>query len=270
MSGQIMDVERVEQFYESAQDLYFGRIDAELADLASKLKVRRGFMSNDTRVSDLHGEEAPIVVGQSLMVFDQKLTAEERQIAADSQTFAETLVKRLPANTGVAECYKVYNDALLSCGWYSESFTLQEYVTKKLTITMNEAVLQILETVVGAGSGNILNMVVSGIKDLKGDAKSMKVVETGSKKNRTVSFKAVPCYASLDGGVTMAMGALDLVDAKFDGNFLVVSIQTEGVKMFRSAGARRLNKRLFERKKERIYDYIDSFTDDLLVSTVNR
>jgi hypothetical protein len=268
MNSESMDVAVIEQFYEAAQDLYFERIESELA--AAGPRVKRRFMGGEGRVSDLGGDNVPVVIGSSLVVFDEKLSEEERQAAADCQTYAETIVNRLPANTSPEQCYRIYNAALLSAGWYSEGFTYQDYVTKKLTVSMNEAVLEILDTVVGASSGNIVSLVAAGITKMKRDAKALKVVETGSQKNNTVSFKAIPCIAAPGGGVSMVLGGLDVVDKKFDGDFLFVSIKTAGVKMFRAAGVRKFNKRVFERKKDKIYDYIDRFTDDLITKLTSQ
>ncbi|VVO21734.1 hypothetical protein [Pseudomonas fluorescens] len=249
-------------FNENMQDQYFEGVSAELAVVAPRSKLKR-FARQDDIAGEVAQDNGPAVVGPSLMVFDEQLSVDDRQNAIDSQTFAEAVVRRLPKGTSNEQRYIEYNDALLATGWTVESFTYKRFVSKKVTLTVNEAVLQVLETVIAGGSGNILSMVSSGFRQLKGDKEGLKVVDIGSQRNQVISFKAVPCIATPGGGMALVLGGLDLIDKKYDGNFLFVSFQSEGVQLFQAAGVRNFNRRMFERKKQKVYDYIDQFGDDL-------
>lgn len=249
-------------FDESMQDKYFEGIKAELAAVAPRSKHMRARFANIVP-DEVVEKSSPSVVGPSLMVFDEQLSEDDRQDAIDSQTFAEAVVRRLPKDASNELRYVTYNDALLSIGWATEGYTYKKFVTKQVTLTMNEAVLQVLETVIAGSTGNILNLVASGFSKLKGDKGALKIVDSGSKHNQVVSFKAVPCIAAPGGGVAMVLGGLDLIDKSYDGDFLFVSFKTEGVQLFQAAGIRKFNRRMFDRKKNAVYAYIDRFGDDL-------
>ena len=246
------------------QDKYFEGIVAELQNVAPGGRTKRSTSALGTASSDssAQGVEAS-VVGPSLVVFDQALSEDDRQDALDCQQFAEAVVRRLPKDASNEERYRKYNEALLAVGWVTESFTYKKYVSKQLTITMNEAILQVLETVISGGASSVLNLVASGFSKLKGDKDALKIVDADSKKNDVVSFKAVPCIVTPGGGMSMLMGGLDLVDKEYNGNFLFVTYKTQGLQIFQGAGVRNFNRRAFERKKNEIYAYNDQFADGL-------
>jgi hypothetical protein len=128
---------------------------------------------------------------------------------------------------------------------------------------MNEAILQVLETVISGGASSVLNLVASGFSKLRGDKDALKIVDVGSRKNDVVSFKAVPCIATPGGGMSMLLGGLDLVDKEYNGDFLFVTYKTQGLQIFQGAGVRKFNRRAFERKKNMVYAYNDQFADGL-------
>lgn len=251
-------------FDDAMQDKYFEGIAAELKNVAPRARTKRSTSILGAAPSDSSAQGVgDSVVGPSLVVFDQALSEDDRQDALDCQQFAEARVKRLPEGTSHEERYRTYNEALLAVGWVTESFTYKKYISKQLTITMNEAVLQVLETVISSGTSSVLNLVASGFSKLKGDKEALKIVDAGSKKNDVVSFKAVPCIATPSGGMSMLMGGLDLVDKEYNGNFLFVTYKTQGLQLFQGAGVRNFNRRSFERMKNKMYAYNDKFADGL-------
>lgn len=251
-------------FDEAMQDKYFEGVGAELAMVAPRSKIM-GFAGRGNAIAgDVAQNNGPAVVGPSLMVFDEKLSEDDKQDAIDCQAFAEAIVRRLPAETSNEQRYITYNDALLATGWVSEGFTYKKFVSEQVTLTINEAVLQVLETVIAGSTGNILSMVASGFSELKGDKDALKIVDIGSKRNQVISFKAVPCIAMPGGGMAMVLGGLDLVDKNYDGDFLFVRFQTEGVQLFQAAGIRKFNRRMFDRQKQKVYAYLEQFGDDLI------
>ena len=252
-------------FDDALQDRYFKGVAAELKNVAPKVRARSSTSILSTASSDSSAQGVGAsVVGPSLVVFDQALSEDDRQDALDCQQFAEAVVRRLPKETSNEERYLKYNEALLAVGWVTESFTYKKYVSKQLTITMNDAVLQVLETVISGGASSALSLVASGFSKLKGDKDALKIVDSGSKRNDVVSFKAVPCIATPGGGMSMLMGGLDLVDKEYNGNFLFVTYNTQGLQVFQGAGVRKFNRRAFDRKKNMVYAYNDQFADGLL------
>jgi hypothetical protein len=251
-------------FDDDMQDKYFEGIAAELKKVVPRARTKRstsilGAVSSESSAQGV-GDS---VVGPSLVVFDQALSEDDRQDALDCQQFAEAVVRRLPNGTSNEDRYLKYNEALLAVGWVTGSFTYKKYVSKQLTITMNEAILQVLETVISGGASSVLSLVASGFSKLKGDKDALKIVDAGSKKNDVVSFKAVPCITTPSGGMSMLMGGLDLVDKEYNGNFLFVTYKTQGLRVFQGAGVRNFNRRAFERKKNMMYAYNDQFADGL-------
>lgn len=255
-------------FSTAAQDAFFESIEAELAKVASPRRVR----GSTGTMKDAAGRDDPSpdasVVGPSLVVFEQRLSAEDRQCALDSQAFAEAVVSRMPADTSQEKRYEKYNECLAAAGWPMESFTRKQYESKALTLTMNEALLQVLKTVISAGSGNVLNLVLSGFEQLKGDAKALTIIDSGSKNSQLVSFKAVPCIVAPGGGMAMVMGGLDVYSKNYRGNFLFFTFNTAGVRIFQAAGLRHFNRRAYERKRNEIEAYVDQFGADLFAKLV--
>lgn len=252
-------------FDDAMQDKYFEGIAAELKNVVPRARTKRSTSILGAAPSDSSAQGVgDSVVGPSLVVFDQALSEGDRQAALDCQQFAEAVVlERLPQGASNEERYRMYNEALLAVGWVTQSYTYKKYVSKQLTITMNEAILQVLETVVSGGASSVLNLVASGFSKLKGDKDALNIVDAGSKKNDVISFKAVPCITTPGGGMSMLMGGLDLVDKAYDGNFLFVTYKTQGVQIFQGAGVRTFNRSSFERKKNEIYAYNNNFAAGL-------
>ncbi|MDZ5435227.1 hypothetical protein T3H00_21500 [Pseudomonas fluorescens] len=250
------------------QDTYFERIEAQLAETPSRPRVRSFSAALDVAPPHPTQEHSASVVGPSLVVFDERLSADDKQDALDSQAFAEAVVRKLPAGSSQEQRYNAYNEALTAIGWVTESYTRKKYDSKTLTLTMNEALLQVLQTVISAGSGNVLSLVTSGFEKLKGDKAALKIVDSGSKNSQVVSFKAVPCIVTPDGGMAMVMGGLDVYSKQYDGDFLFFTFNTQGVHLFQAAGIRKFNRRAFDRKRQQVYSYIDQFGDELFKKLV--
>ncbi|WP_223462761.1 MULTISPECIES: hypothetical protein [unclassified Pseudomonas] len=251
-------------FDDAMQDKYFEGIAAELKNVAPRARTKRSTSILGAAPSDSSAQGVgDSVVGPSLVVFDQALSEDDRQDALDCQQFAEAQVRSLPKEASNEERYLKYNEALLAVGWVTGGFTYKKYVSKQLTITMNEAILQVLETVISGGASSVLNLVASGFSKLRGDKDALKIVDVGSRKNDVVSFKAVPCIATPGGGMSMLLGGLDLVDKEYNGDFLFVTYKTQGLQIFQGAGVRKFNRRAFERKKNMVYAYNDQFADGL-------
>ncbi|MVV51410.1 hypothetical protein EJA72_24675 [Pseudomonas sp. PB120] len=248
---------------DAQQDEYFNRIEVRLAEMPRRRRVKRAATLNKVLATPLSPEYDASVVGPSLVVFEQKLSDDDKQDALDSQAFAEAIVRNLPAGTSLKERYSAYNEALRAIGWVSESYTFKRYDSKQLTLTMNEALLQILQTVISVGTGNVLGLVASGLEKLKGDKEALKIVESGNTDTEVVSFKAVPCIVAPGGGMAMVTGGLDIVSKDYDGHFLFFTFKTDGLNIFQAAGVRKFNKRVFDRKRHLIYNYIDQFGDAL-------
>lgn len=251
------------QLADARQDEYFNLIEARLAETPRRRRVKRAARSNEVLATPLSPEYDASVVGPSLVVFDQKLSDEDKQDALDSQAFAEAIVRSLPAGTPLRERYVAYNEALTAIGWVAESYTFKKYDSRQLTLTMNEALLQILQTVISVGTGNVLGLVAAGLEKLKGDQGALKIVESGNTNTEVVSFKVVPCMVAPGGGMAMATAGLDIVSKDYDGHFLFFTFKTNGLNIFQVAGVRKFNKRVFDRKRHLIYNYIDQFSDAL-------
>jgi|GEM_PF-1706177 len=263
MKNEIINVVEGLPFDEAVQDKYFEGIEAQLVEVSARPRLKMLARSGGT-LANLTAEKIDAsVVGPSLVVFDQQLGEDDKQDALDSQAFAEAVVRKLPAETSREQRYMAYNEALSAIGWVTESYTYKKYDSKKLTLTMNDALLQVLETVISAGSGNVLSLVAAGFDKLKGDKAALKIVDVGSKESSVVSFKAVPCIVAPGGGMAMVMGGLDVFSKDYDGDFLFFTFKTEGVHLFQAAGVRKFNKRAFDRKRQQVYSYIDQFADDL-------
>jgi hypothetical protein len=262
MENQIVNSVPDLPFDEAMQDKYFECIETQLVEVPERSRIRMfSAAAASLGANRATGDNDASIVGQSLIVFEERLSEDDKQDALDSQAFAETIVRRLPGGASQEQRYAAYNEALSAIGWVTESYTRKKYDSKKLTLTMNDALLQVLETVVSAGSGNVLNLVAAGLEKLKGDKAALKIVDAGSKRSQVVSFKAVPCIAAPGGGMAMVMGGLDVYSKNFDGDFLFFTFNTEGVHLFQAAGIRKFNKRAFNRKRQKVYDFIDRHDD---------
>ncbi|ROM96078.1 hypothetical protein [Pseudomonas brassicacearum] len=262
MGSEIINVANL-PFAEAVQDKYFERIEAQLSEVSARPRLRMLAKSGSISLNGAAQGIDASVVGPSLVVFEERLSEDDKQDALDSQAFAEAVVRKLPVETSQEQRYMAYSEALSAIGWVTESYTYKKYDSKKLTLTMNDALLQVLETVISAGSGNVLSLVAAGFDKLKGDKAALKIVDAGSKESSVVSFKAVPCIVAPGGGMAMVMGGLDVFSKDYDGEFLFFTFKTEGVHLFQAAGIRKFNKRAFDRKRQQVYNYIGQFGDDL-------
>lgn len=263
MKEQVFDGVLSLPFDEAMQDKYFERVEAQLCEMPPRPRARMLLDSDSLSASRGTGSVDTSIIGQSIVVFDDRLSEDDKQDGLDSQAFAEAVVRRLPKGSSQEQRYAAYNEALSAIGWVTESYTRKTYVSKKLTLTMNDALLQVLETVISASSGNALSLVAAGFEKLKGDKAGLKVVDMGSKDSQVVSFKAVPCIVAPGGGMAMIMGGLDVYSKNFDGDFLFFTLNVEGIHLFQAAGIRKFNKRAFSRKRQMVYDFIDQNDDGL-------
>jgi hypothetical protein len=253
-----MNTEVKVAFDRVAQELYFKDVGLELAQ---RPKMRSGLfsVSEPKRVGSSSGD----IIGDGVVVYEETLSAQQRQDAGDSLLFAEMRADAVcnKNRKDREKWYAEYDCALLNCGFRLKDLTFTDFKSKETKLTVNKAILQILQTIAGPNPAKIMNMMSIAFGTLKEDEEGLKLIERKSSENNGGTFKGVPCI--LDGGeLTVLMACLDLKSKNTLVNGFWGEYNAEELKIYRAAGARVINQDAFGYVRDRVRGYIYGSQDD--------
>jgi hypothetical protein len=252
-----MKTEIVGVFDYDAQMRYFKQLDINLNTPLSRISRRS--MLADERTGGLSGD----VIGDSIVAYDASLTAEQRQVVGDSLLFAEMRADAVCSNNrdNSEKWYKAFSDALKACGWYQPEFSFSDFKSRTTKLTVNKAILQILETIAGPNPVKILSLMSTAFDSLKEDEAGLKLVESKSKQNKGGTIKGVPCI--IDGGqLTVLMACLHLQSKDVLVNGFWGEYDSQDLQIYRAAGKRLINQDAFNYVRDRVRAYIYGSQDD--------
>jgi len=248
-----MKTEVMDTFDFSAQSRYFKDAGLDLDVRVASRSARKFTASSNSKTGNSAGD----VIGDAVVVYDPILTPKQREIVADSLLFAEMRAdEECGQNRDNNEkWFREYGRALKACGWYQPDFTFTDFKSSTTKLTVNKAVLEILQTIAGPNPAKLLGMMSVAFNTLKDDEKGLKLVESKSQKNKAGTFKGIPC--TLDGGqLAVLMACLHLESKDFMVNGFWGEYESKDLRVYRAAGKRYINENAFERVWDRVRGYI--------------
>lgn len=255
-----MKTEVLNTFDYVAQDLYFKEVALELnASLAgrSARMLMTGMAGKET------GGPSGDVIGDAVVAYDSALTPVQRQVAGDSLMFAEMRADYVcgKKRDNNEKWFGEYNRALVACGWYSQDLSFTDFKSKTTKLTVNRAILQILETIAGPNPTKILSLMSTALDAAKKDETGLKLIESKSKENKAGTFKGIPCTTE-GGHLMVVMACLHLQSKNVLVNGFFGEFESENVKIYRAAGKRYINEDAFAKVRDRVRAYIYGVQDD--------
>jgi hypothetical protein len=204
-------------------------------------------------------QDGAAVIGKSVVAYDRKLTPQNREDFDDSILFAQLVAgKQFDPETHLAEWFKEYARALEMAGWGTTGHAFSEFQSREIKFTMDEAALQIISAIAGPDKLQLLSMVTGAFNALEKNEGALKLFELKSKKNHSGNFQVVPCILTADGQLTMVIVCMHLVTKSLVTKVLFFKYYGEDIKLYRAAGRRGLNQRVYNKFRIRIQNYVDS------------
>ena len=195
-------------------------------------------------------QDGAAVIGESVVAYDRKLTLQNREDFDDSILFAQLVAgRRFDPDTHLAEWFKEYAKALEMAGWGTASHAFSEFQSRDIQFTMDEAILQIIAAIAGPDKLQLLGLVTGAFKALEKNDNALKLFESRSKKSRS---------STADGQLSMVIACVHLMTKSRITKVLFFKYYGEDIKLYRAAGRRGLNQRVYNKFRTKIQDYVDS------------
>lgn len=190
--------------------------------------------------SDVEAPSRGSVVGEGILGFSGKLSAENKSDAQNAFLFATLAANvKYPLESQGAEWYLFFRDIMTKAGWTPVSRYYSDLEVAGTSVRMDKLVLEILASVVtgvtlpGPTSAMMLKVAGDAIAALqKRDTTALTVYERNLLQHGVGGLSSAACVES-DGEAIMAVGAVRFLRRNTSTKVMFVDVDIRNVKLYR-------------------------------------
>lgn len=208
-------------------------------------------------------DESAFVAGDSIVSFVSGLSLQNREDVLNS-----TLLMQLAADKAFdktlqsSQWFKFYTEGLAKLGWTVSSSALQEYTPSHLSFTVDQLVLEILETVAGAsGFAPVLQRTFASLRN---QPQALRVFQDNSTSGSISTFQIMPCSQTEEGDVAMLLNCMQMVKHISTRDILFFTFKHSDVKIYRAAQMAVLNTKVYSNAREAVLEKLSSTANNFL------
>ncbi|MHC8303975.1 hypothetical protein [Pseudomonas sp. PB3P13] len=225
------------------------------------LRPRSFSVFTDTKIADsdlLLANDSPAAIG-----FTDNLDDEKKDAAADGIHFAERYADSEANKTlNPIAWHEHYNEALKHCGWTTIGFKYEDHINKRLNVTMEDVVYDIVKAVAGRNVPAFIEVLGSTINTLKSDTALSTSFDKNSTKGVGRDFRVLPCLQTSGGTAMACFIAADVSTQQQSGGFWFWKWNASHTTMKKVASVMQLNMRIYNRNVDLIYERLDKSSED--------
>ncbi|MFJ4606516.1 hypothetical protein [Pseudomonas atacamensis] len=184
------------------------------------------------------------IMGSGIAGFDASMSKRSKRIVKNTYMYADLVaLLKYPASNQKEQRYNEFMRLMKLAGWFAFSQPYNRYTATSQKLTMDNVVLSVLHTAVGAavGQGQAALKVLSSVADatmdaLKNEPQALTLFENNSKKAEGGNFCMSAASQDDEGGITLAIAAVQYLASAQPTKVLFVEWATSAVEIY-NAGA---------------------------------
>ncbi|KAE9648928.1 hypothetical protein [Pseudomonas sp. PB106] len=183
------------------------------------------------------------IMGSGIAGFDASMSKRSKRIVKNTYMYADLVaLLKFPAASQKQLRYNEFMRLMKLAGWFAFSQPYNRYSASSQKLTMDNVALGIIHTAIGAavGQGQAALKVLSSVADatmeaLKSEPEALKLFENNSKKAQGGNFCMSSALEDADGGITMAVAAVQYLATAQPTKVLFVEWSTSQVEIYNGA-----------------------------------
>lgn len=204
-------------------------------------------------ITDSVDTDSASIAGHSVVSFVSGLSQQNREDVLNS-----TLLMQLAASKAFdkaqqrEEWFRFYTEGLGKLGWTVSNSSIERYVPKRDTFTMDQVALDIIEaTVGGAGFEPVMKKTFAALKK---QPQALALFERHSDHGWLGMFQILPCSQTAEGNVSMLLNCMQFIHNALRYKILFFTYRQHEVQVYRSAQLAVLNAGVYSQVREAVLD----------------
>lgn len=208
-------------------------------------------------------DESAFVAGNSIVSFVSGLSLQNREDVLNSTLLMQMAAdKRFDKTRQSKLWFKFYTEGLGKLGWTVSNSALQEYKPVQQSFTVDQIVLEILETVAGAsGFAPILQRSFDSLRD---KPEALQVFKENSSSGSISTFQIMPCSQTEEGDVAMLLNCMQMVKQINSREILFFTFKDSDVKIYRSAQMAVFNTKIYSHAREAVIEKLSNNANNFI------
>ncbi|WP_175653387.1 hypothetical protein [Pseudomonas sp. Marseille-P9899] len=193
------------------------------------------------------------IAGHSVVSFVSGLSQQNREDVLNS-----TLLMQLAASKAFdkaqqrEEWFRFYTEGLGKLGWTVSNSSIERYVPRRETFTMDQVALDIIEATMGGGGFE--PVMKKTFAALKKQPQALALFERHSDHGWLGMFQILPCSQTAEGNVSMLLNCMQFIHNALRYKILFFTYRQHDVQVYRSAQLAVLDSGVYSQVREAVLD----------------
>ncbi len=221
-------------------------IDALDVPTQSNLKTKRSMLGlSDTLAGNLQPPQAFVDAG-SIVTFDGNVSRQTQEDVLNSSLLAQVASDhRHDRATEVIDWHNYYSHIMNKIGWSDQGFKWQKYTSPEATFTMNEAIVDIANSILTDQEVQIVVDALDALLKLPKEGSHRMVFDHSAMTDETASFRISVCNQDND-TVTMKSMAFYFDVKQQDTNILLNNFNSASNPLNQAIVSQTLNRQFYD------------------------
>jgi hypothetical protein len=189
-----------------------------------------------------------VVLGSAVISFARGISAETRQVVADSTLFAQlTANKQVPDENEIGKWYEKYFEVLTSVGWTLANRSFVNYQASSDDVDVTQAVLSIAAGLLGGAGATAFQLVKAALEALTKGAEDqpwITLFKRESQRSQAGRFQVAVIHPDADSGFVVSSMAFSLRATSTLTHVLFVKVRRDVAEFRQASGDVTINEKV--------------------------
>ena len=182
------------------------------------------------------------ITGGGVATFTENVSGQVKQDILNATLLAQlAATKKYDRERNTEEWYREYNRVLGIVGFVIEGFEFDRYTASGSTLSMDEAVLEIIGALTTGNEVAVLTATLDAMRNLSNDDKRIVLFDSHGSQSSNGNFQVYPCCQSPNGDVSLTLGAFYFKGTQKNTNFLFFQWSSSSTHLYKGVQKAVLN-----------------------------
>ena len=186
------------------------------------------------------------ITGGGVATFTENVSGQVKQDILNATLLAQlAATKKYDRERSTEEWYREYNRVLGIVGFVIEGFEFDRYTASGSTLSMDEAVLEIIGALATGNEVAVLTATLDAMRNLSNDDKRIVLFDSHGSQSSYGNFQVYPCSQSPNGDVSLTLGAFYFKGTQKNTNFLFFHWSSSSTHLYKGVQKAVLNTEVY-------------------------
>ena len=204
-----------------------------------------------------------------MTVFTENIKGQAKEDILNATLFAQLVAnEKHDCEQNVLDWYREYRSVLQMLGFVIEGFEFDVYQSSGSSLTMDEAVLEIIGSSATGNDLSVLKAALDTMSKLSNDHENIVLFDTHGCHNSCGNFQILLCSQAPDGNVSLTLGAFYFKGTEKGNNFLFFNRSSSSTQLYKAILKVVLNPNVYAAVRSAVIDRINDEAHRLINSVL--